>query len=447
MGLERRSTSANWYGRWKVNGKRFCKNLGIPIGGPDGSPSFTKSRDKAAAELERLRAESVKTAHQEELVQTIHEIRTGHRIGSVPLDQMAESWQRIPRRRPPNARYALQCRAVLTRFVEFIGRTQTGVDQMAQVTHAMAKAFLDAESNRNVSAKTWNDTLQLLRATFKHLRRDAGLADNPFEGIPGKESKTIFRKPFSPDELTAIVQSCQSDDFVRPIIVTGINTAMRLGDCCRLKWTDLDAGRQFVTVKTAKTGQTVSIPVFPPLAEELRRHQPGSSPYVFPAQADMYITNPDGITKRVRKAFADAGFRDPDPRPGPGTENTPVPHATPRRGDIRAERAKGEGVRKASIRDFHSFRVTWVTLALSNSVPLELVQKITGHRTADIVLKHYFQPGREQFRQALQTRLPSVLAGKVKPRDAQMESVIKRMSAKTLKRDKKRLLALLREPS
>jgi antitoxin (DNA-binding transcriptional repressor) of toxin-antitoxin stability system len=40
----------------------------------------------------------------------------------------------------------------------------------------------------------------------------------------------------------------------------------------------------------------------------------------------------------------------------------------------------------------------WVTLAPTAGVPLELVQMMTGHRTTDIALKHYFQPGREEFR-------------------------------------------------
>ena len=53
--------------------------------------------------------------------------------------------------------------------------------------------------------------------------------------------------------------------------------------------------------------------------------------------------------------------------------------------------------RRASVRDFHSFRVTWVTLALTAGVPVELVQKVTGHKTVEVVLKHYFQPGREGF--------------------------------------------------
>ena len=42
----------------------------------------------------------------------------------------------------------------------------------------------------------------------------------------------------------------------------------------------------------------------------------------------------------------------------------------------------------------HSFRVTWITLALAAGVPLELVQRVTGHRTVEVVMKHYFRQGR-----------------------------------------------------
>jgi integrase len=84
--------------------------------------------------------------------------------------------------------------------------------------------------------------------------------------------------------------------------------------------------------------------------------------------------------------------------------------ATALKGDsslLRVRRKDRE--RRASIRNFHSFRVTWVTLALTAGVPLELVQKVNGHETTDSVLKHYFQPGREDFRQTLQSAMPKLL--------------------------------------
>ena len=52
--------------------------------------------------------------------------------------------------------------------------------------------------------------------------------------------------------------------------------------------------------------------------------------------------------------------------------------------------------------------MTWVTLALTAGVPMELVRRVTGHATADIVLKHYFRPGREEFRQALEAAMPGL---------------------------------------
>ena len=71
--------------------------------------------------------------------------------------------------------------------------------------------------------------------------------------------------------------------------------------------------------------------------------------------------------------------------------------------------ARADGLRRASVRDFHSLRVTWVTLALTAGVPLELVQRVTGHKTTDVVLKHYFRPGQEDFRLALEGAMPKLL--------------------------------------
>ena len=53
---------------------------------------------------------------------------------------------------------------------------------------------------------------------------------------------------------------------------------------------------------------------------------------------------------------------------------------------------KGKVLRRGSVRGFHSFWVTWITLALAAGVPLELVQRVTGHKTVEVVTTHYFHP-------------------------------------------------------
>lgn len=343
----------------------------------------------------------------------------------MKLADLSEEWERIPRRRPPSLRYAAQCRATLVRFTDFMRRENPRAEEIGQVTRDGARSFMEAETARGVTAKTWNDTLKLLRATFRHLM-PTGMV-NPFSGIPTRETETVFRKPFNPEELGAIVQAAAEDEFVRPILITAMCTAMRRGDCCQLKWAEVDLPRRFITVKTSKTGQTVSIPVFPMLHDELRGREVRGA-YVFPEQAEMYRTNPDGITWRVRKVLADAGFKDDET--GGAT-----------RGEVHKDRETG--LRRASVRDFHSFRVTWVTLALTAGVPLELVQKVTGHRTTEIVLKHYFQPGREEFRKALQSAMPALLSnGSQSPRDEAL-SILATMSVDTWEADRDRLRELV----
>jgi len=78
---------------------------------------------------------------------------------------------------------------------------------------------------------------------------------------------------------------------------------------------------------------------------------------------------------------------------------------------ITREERKGRQ-KAASVRDLHALRTTFVTLALSVGVPMELVRRVTGHATVEVVLKHYFRPDREQFKAALVGAMPKVLTGR-----------------------------------
>lgn len=505
----------SWYGRYEINGKLLRPNLDIKITGKppeslslrdEGDTAFERSRAMAQAKLDGIIAEARSKASATRMVEKFYEAKTGEQLKTISLAELHTEWASIPRKREPNERYAAQCESTLKRFAKFIQAENPKAVELDNVTRPAARAFLNAEAERQVTAKTWNDTLKLLRATFKHLL-PAG-AFNPFADIPTRETETIFRKPFTPEELKAITDAAQADKFIRPIIVTGMCTAMRRGDCCLLQWRDVDLDGRFITVKTNKTGQTVTIPIFPPLYDELVRAPGKGKDYVFPSQAGMYLENPDGITWRVKKVLALA-LREP-PTKKEGLPEVPLAEAK-RRGHqfiaglpdsdkkrrmlavfdaymdgkktcetmaaagvskgsvsgylneieahlncqiVRGRPAGGsltaalktdtsllrtereDGGRNASVRDFHSFRVTWVTLALTAGVPLELVQKVTGHKTTDIVLKHYFQPGREAFRQALNVAMPGLLTnGKTKTPAEQVAEIAAKSTEKTALRD------------
>ncbi|MEI6074449.1 MAG: site-specific integrase [Verrucomicrobiota bacterium] len=529
----------DWYARYEVNGKRYTVNLAIKITGTppasgslldEGDTKFQMSRAAAQMKLDSLVEEVRSNRSATHLVERMIEGKTNEAIKSVKLANLPDEWAKIARRRQVDDRYARQCRSTLKRFADHVAEQSPRTTEIAQVSRTLARGFMDAETKRRVTGKTWNDTLKLLRATFKHLSPPGGI--NPFFAMPTRETETVFRIPFTPEELAAISEAAKADAEIRPIIILGMCTAMRRGDCCLLEWKDVDLVNRFITVKTSKTGQTVMIPIFPMLLDELKtlaeklKGKPDG--FVFPDLAKTYTDKPDEITNRVKRVLASAlvKFVSDEARPALLTVSTeearkrgeeyiaamPENEKRARMADVfklymegknikavmagakvskgtasghlneiqaaigcqiirgvshtgksKAELAglqvaRQHGLRRASVRDFHSFRVTWVTLALTAGVPLELVQKVTGHKTTDIVLKHYFQPGREAFRSALNKAMPKLLTNGQKPevggqksegggekQNKKIRAILENSTAKTWKQDQARMLKLLAE--
>lgn len=268
MPIEIQRNRSKWfYGRTVINGRRLSVNLAVKIeGNPPasllevGDPPFERSRARAEVAYERWESELKQRGKSEEILQRIHEVRTGTRAGSIPLAEMADRWKSLPRRRKIAVRYAALVVADFNRFIKFITHLYPSVKEMADVQDAMARRFMAGEEDRRVSPKRYNDVLKLLRSVFSRLRKEAALASNPFEGIPTKESDTIHRMPFSAEEITDILRAAKDDPFIEPLIVLAVCTAMRLGDCARITWEHVDLARGFVDVKSAKTKKLVTIP-------------------------------------------------------------------------------------------------------------------------------------------------------------------------------------------
>ena len=247
----------------------------------------------------------------------------------------------------------------------------------------MALGWMKDINDKGMSAASHNVKLSVVRGIFEQLGSEAGIITNPFKGIPYRTLNTVHRQPFSQDELDAIILHC--DEILRPVVLTAMCTAMRRGDCCRLKWESVDLDAGFLLVKTSKTGEFAEIPIFPKLRAELESLSRVND-YVFPEAEKMYRTNIHGLSWRFKQALKDAGITD-----------TVID--------------REDSLMRASVKDFHSLRTTWITMALSAGVPMELVQRVTGHSTVAVVLKHYFRPGREAFKIALETAMPKMLSG------------------------------------
>jgi integrase len=524
--LEMRKDSKWWYGRWRARNKLHVVNLDIEIEGKrsssvsqNGDRRFEASRAKAQAKLNEL-VEHSKSRRAEELVQTLHVIRTGTRVSTIAIDQMYERWSKISRRRGQlSDAYRKMSETFFARFQKYLAEHYPDVQEMGQVTHAMAVAFMAAEESRGLAGRTRNATLSLLKGAFQHLRREGGFIDNPFDEIVTQDEETIHRKPFSAEELLAIVEAAQPDDVCRNLIITGLCTAMRRGDVCQLKWADVDLAKRMLSVKTAKTGERVWIPIFPLLYDELAK-LPHNGDYCFPEASRLYQGKPDAINRRLNTVFRAAGFVELDndgkvqskgpnivtpealakarttieqvdsakftrsvrenllrvfdlyasgltikeiiPKLGMSkgsvstylsrieqivgfsivrTAKVTVPQPAGVRGYLHEKRAGS--TRRVNIHGFHALRSTFVTLALTAGVPVELVKAVTGHTLTETVIAHYFHPNQEQMRTALQAAMPRLLMNGAPSRDDQIREILKNSTGKSWKQDIAKVLSML----
>ena len=479
--LERRKTSRWWYGSYRIDGRRKAVNLHVEVRGtpPDkgeehGSVHFEKSRSEADSALLAHLAEVNGGRTTEELAQAVHVARTGRKVDAYLVSDLPRLWQEKPRSKPPTKKHAAQCKTILSGFVEWCADHHPRATKLDHISADIARAFMDGQSERGISPRTWNFILSTIKTACRRGKCTA------FDDVPQRPLATVHRVPFSPDELQAVLTAAKADDLIYPLVVTAACTAMRKGDCCRLRWEAVDLESGFITVKTSKTGRTVDIPLADLLRDEIRKQPRNGSEYVFPELAQQYEADDSFLSKRFKRVLTAAGFHDGKAPPAElapfdqqelakkaegyfrsisteqkrnkaramfkvytagkslcqSAEAVGISKATASlylneveretgiayiRGKLRNEQtalppSRGKtsleretGMIKASVRDFHALRTTWITLALMQGMPLELVKTVTGHATAEIVMQHYFKPQREQLREAMQKSLPGLL--------------------------------------
>jgi integrase len=547
MALVLRPEARHWVAAIKVNGKlcRFpltCLQDGleapIPIEGrrpsslkrlEEGDRIFMNSYHTALAAHDRL-AQDLKSKKTEvELAEKVLKARTGKNTKVVKIADIPGLWRKLPRKRKPGEKYLNHGGAVLARFVEFMGEVDSELVDVYDITERHLRNFLGMEDERGLSGRTWNVTLTHLRTVFSRVAPTSPAYLDYLRNVPLRDENTVHRKPFSDEELEAILKTVRKDDVIRGPVITAICSGMRKGDCCTLQWKSVDLKGGFITVQTSKTRETCQIPILPLLREELEAVAPAGED-VFPEAAAFYRDPKQRhlLDTRFARMMREAGFdtgsneekkKQIKSRPGlkqvdPETliefATDAVEHAGYQlrkkkvmldvlrsyasgkslpevskelgvaKGTVslhlntleeitgcevlrrpkRPEQTLGHVVedngdqrlKRGSVRGWHSFRTTFVTRALSAGMPEELVRRVTGHTTVDVVRTHYLQPDREDFRREFERVAPKMTLGRVADEKTKTDgqSILKAleaMTAKTWKQERDRLVKSLKEGS
>ena len=386
MGNLQREKSGRWTMRVGIDGKRYCRS------------TRTKDRDQAERVLQRFLAPF------------------GRGERRLPLADVWLEYVKSPNRNELAKATLDGKRQVWMQFAAWMEHFYLPIKDLGGITADMIAEYL-ACIRAEVCATTYNSRVCILREIFRVLAKKAGLEDDPWEGVRLRPDDSHSRRELTMDELRRLLDAAKvvdvrcsrtkedSNIHCTPtpstytsewykLILIGIYTGLRLGDCCRLDWSSINVAQGVIQVVPQKTKRhhqrMVTIPVHPALGqallagEELRvkseeskedgssfsapstKHQALSTTLtgpVLPTIAEMYGRARWQVSHELSSIFKQANIQT----------------------SVRLEGRR----RRTPEATFHSLRHTFVSFAANAGVPLHIVQSIVGHESTAMT-RHYY---------------------------------------------------------
>ena len=208
---------------------------------------------------------------------------------------------------------------------------------------------LKSKMLEKLAAQTVKNTLELLRRIVNFGLNARLCPPLPFK-IEFPKCNNIVTEDLTPEQIQALLTAIEEDfhPLAGPMMLCALFTGMRRSEMFRLKWTDLDFSRGFITIRDPKGGKDQAIPMNP-RARELFGNMRKTSDYVFPGRDGGQRVD---IKKAVRTIKRKAGIPD-------------------------------------EFRALHGLRHVYASmLASSGKVDMYTLQKLMTHKSADMTQRY-----------------------------------------------------------
>ena len=335
--------------------------------GPDGRWMFrsTKQEDRdtamaVALEFERAakmarRGELVEAQAREVIGDIMKRANTGERLQSASIKSHFADWLASKCARKAD-KTGERYEGVVRNFMAALG-TRQDMPLTALVTRDIER-FLTQRLESGVSPRTGVLDVKIIRTCLNHARRQGLIPTNPAEAVELPESKGIERGTFTPAEVGQLVAAARGE--WKTLIMLGYFCGARLGDCCRIKWDDLDLAKQSLTYVQSKTGTKVTCPLHPELLAYLEglAGTDTADKFISPHMADLKSGGRHGLSEGFKRIVVDAG--------------------------LSLQTVEGRGIRNISRRTFHALRHSFASGLANKDVSPELRMKLTGHKSSDV---------------------------------------------------------------
>ena len=348
---------------------------------PDGQRHFKStgtSHRKQAAEICRawakasLHGETLNADKAREIIAAgVADVlaASGESLPSATIREWCKRWlaiKEVENEATSHTRYQQAIRV----FLDFIG---SAADRnLESLTPNTLLQFRD-DCSRKVSTGTANTNLRIVRSCLNAAQQQSLLGSNPASRVKFlKERGQSQRREMTLEEIRRVLKVC-GDTPWRGLVLTGLYTGQRLGDCARLTWQQVDLANKSISFVTQKTGKRLSMRLAEPLADYLSALPGVDDPraFVFPQFAAMG----ENVTASLSKGFAEeilipAGLMLPRPK-----------HHAANGTGRKAKRQVNEVT-------FHSLRHSLVTMLKATGASNALAQMIVGHDSAAVSARY-----------------------------------------------------------
>ena len=204
----------------------------------------------------------------------------------LPLAEVWNEYIKSPNRNELATSTLHAKRNVWMHFAKWMEHNYLPVEDLAGVTPDAIAEYL-ASLRANLCGSSYNNRVCVLREIFRVLADKAGLDDDPWYGVRLRPDDSHSRRELTTEELRRLLKAAKeygnqasgtkhqapSTNEWHTLFLIGIYTGLRLGDCCKLDWSQINIAQSVIQLMPQKTrrhhGRIVTIPIHPALGQAL----------------------------------------------------------------------------------------------------------------------------------------------------------------------------------
>jgi integrase len=234
-----------------------------------------------------------------------------------------------------------------------------GDKYLSEITSEIIEEYKKLRLNQERTKATINRELSCLKHIFTKAIEWKKIYHDPTKGVKTFKENNARVRFLEKDEIKKLMLYCP--DYLKPIVITALNTGMRLGEILNLTWQDVDFERQMLTIRETKNGEVRYVPVNNILLSALKEIKENNSSvcdYVFYSSKNNKWTSAT-ISRRFKAVVDRAGILD---------------------------------------FHFHDLRHTFASHLVMVGVELATVKELLGHKSFEMTLRYSHLSSRHKKR-------------------------------------------------